>query len=380
MKTKDVAAVIAARIVKRNMPGVGELTSTDAPYFNSIHGGAYLELVVADNGGGLTETLGPSFDRDLQEKQSQLRPHYNRWLGTGKPGRDAAIARYAFEQWSTSRPVSRLLHPDSPRGLWWVYDITRYYHGYLGLRSGCAQVGLDLRAHGYTEGAVLSGAREFAGTLIQVVLPRLRMDELRSQTTRPPGPPRTSSDAMLIRLADCSHLQAVVQRVENAAAGARDTTLVLDCATCSLEPETALHLLLVLSRLQNPADNVLVVMANVPTGHESIVGAMREFTGFDQRERLVPVLFTSGRCDLAGPGADRYRSEIREVMTGGRLPVPASPDPGGAGLEPGPAEVERFFLRNSHLFHLTTHYNVGVLSASVHESFSGGRYGWLSWR
>jgi hypothetical protein len=174
------AAWACTRLVN-NPKVVGSWTANDpslAPFRESGHG--FLEIVIADNGDGLTNRLDAVLERDPRDV---VRQKYPRQADGGFA--EEHIVDYAFDRLSsTKRDVHQLLHWEQAgnisralaSGLYWVWNVVRSYQGVLSIRTGhtCGWYDLSEATAATWEATNLKVDNRrlpFAGTMIRLCFP-----------------------------------------------------------------------------------------------------------------------------------------------------------------------------------------------------------------
>lgn len=323
---RPATSMLAARLVKCCPSAQSEMLPTESRYYSRIVGRPYLEVVVADSGIGIPARLWSTV-RDDDYQKSEIRPLL-KWARSAcgqdeEAAMDAAALRFAFGQQSTSRGADRFAEPDVPRGLWWVLDVCSSYGGYVGASSGKAKVGIDLVSDAAGLGTCVPQAPGTSGTIVQVILP----------DRAPDRPPYASQRRVRGQRGAEPRKPIVVQcqpSIEDTIKGICLTTrrrdasvLLLDFAGADLEEQQILRVFQYAAHHSSPPGDresgKLWAVVNVPETNEQVQSAIRAFCSTrssptDFRFRLIPILFTSGRCTLIGPGAPATQRLLDRVL------------------------------------------------------------------
>jgi len=193
----DHSRATGAWVCTRLVPsGKGEMGEDDPP-LAAFTGSAFLEIVVCDNGDGLTAGLKDTLLRDPRES---VRRKYG--VNSSREVPEASLVDYAFDRLSsTKRDIVKMVQlddtgPGVAAGLYWIWNLTRSHVGALAVRTGNTSAWYDFRQSDYSvEGedpapckwkpghlcdcnpkrpchlVVDSGDLPFPGTMLRVCLP-----------------------------------------------------------------------------------------------------------------------------------------------------------------------------------------------------------------
>jgi hypothetical protein len=134
----------------------------------------YIEVIVADDGSGLTQRLQRIADKD---PRPAVRARWRACLAAGNV--DSFLIDYAFDRFTSSRrSLHDLMHlPREERavvssGLFWIWTLTAAEHGILEVRTSTGGAVYDFRRPSMSRShRRRDGVTSLAGTLIRVLLP-----------------------------------------------------------------------------------------------------------------------------------------------------------------------------------------------------------------
>lgn len=171
---EQIPGLISIGMVKKNIWSEDEYGAWDWFYFKNLGEKSYLQIIIGDHGKGIYNTLFDAYKNDKYLNKQRYYKDGNRCND------EPYVLRYSLEKLSTRTDKSRLLFPDIPRGLAWVYDIVREYRGFLSIRSGSTRLGISFLPVHNNELQFNQNLANFGGTILQIILPEYKPLEILS--------------------------------------------------------------------------------------------------------------------------------------------------------------------------------------------------------
>ncbi len=171
---EQIPGLISIGMIKKNIWSEDEYGAWDAFYFKNLGEKSYLQIVIGYHGKGIYNTLFSAYKNDSHLNKQR---YYKNGIRCDE---EPYVLRYSLEKLSTRTDKSRLLFPDIPRGLAWVYDIVREYRGFLSIRSGSTRLGISFLPGHKDNFQFNRNLADFGGTILQIILPEYKPSEILS--------------------------------------------------------------------------------------------------------------------------------------------------------------------------------------------------------